>query len=273
MPANCAGAAVGGHAHQQAAGRRAPRDQPGPRRPAAFHQVRGAGGEVGERIRLVQLLALLVPAPAHLAAAADVRDREHEPAVQQRQPGRAEVRIDRALVAAVAVQQARGAAVPRRALRADQRDRDAGAVTGHRPLAVLLVVIGAERPASGGGQHRPPPEQGELPGRDVAVVHGLGRGQGFVPQPEPVRLVLRVRPRRHRVDRLGKRNLAGRAVAVDGQAGQPVAAVPHHHVPGEGVHARAAGCPRGGRSAAPSPAGGRSGRRPARSSPPGRCAG
>jgi len=49
--------------------------------------VLGTRDEVGEGVGLAQHLAVVVPAAAHLAAAADVRDRVAEAAVQQRQPG------------------------------------------------------------------------------------------------------------------------------------------------------------------------------------------
>ena len=123
-------------------------------RPAGLGQVPGAGDEVGERVLLVQQLAVGVPGPAHLAAAPDVRDRVDETAVEQGQHGDGEGRVAGELVAAVAVQQARRAAVARRALAADQRDRDPGAVEGHRPLPVLLVVIGPVGDAGRGGEYR-----------------------------------------------------------------------------------------------------------------------
>ena len=69
--------------------------------------------------------------PAHLAAAADVRDREDEAAVQQRQPGDGEPRVHAGLVGAVAVEDGRGGAVARRA----RRGRPARSAPGCRPAA------------------------------------------------------------------------------------------------------------------------------------------
>ena len=185
MPANASGAMVDHRAHQQPARRAAPRDQPAGRRPALIDQVPGTGHEVGERVGLVQHLAVVVPAAAHLAAAADMRDRVHEAPVEQRQPGDGKPRIHGDLVAAVAVEQARRAAVPRRAAPADQRDRNAGAVGGGRPLAALLVVrrvvCGRRCPAA------PAPAgaaQGQLAGAGVAVVDRVRGDQRGVVQPE-----------------------------------------------------------------------------------------
>src|SRR5579875_2670929 len=98
------------------------------------YQVLGAGDEVGEGVALAQHLAVVIPAAAELAAAADVRDRVHEAAVQQREPGNREARVPGDLVTAVPVEQQRRAAVARGALRAHQRDRYFRPVGGRRPL-------------------------------------------------------------------------------------------------------------------------------------------
>jgi len=47
----------------------------------------------GERIGLVQQLAILVPSATQFLAAADVRDRDDPAAIEQRQKVRAELRI------------------------------------------------------------------------------------------------------------------------------------------------------------------------------------
>jgi hypothetical protein len=73
----------------------------------ALHQQLRAGHEVGEGVALQQELAVLVPPPAHLAAAAHVRDGKHEAAVQQREPGAAEVGVVGDFVGAVGVEQQR----------------------------------------------------------------------------------------------------------------------------------------------------------------------
>src|SRR5258708_7115605 len=64
--------------------RPAPGDQPVRRRPAVRDQLPGADHEVGECVALGQQLALVVPGPPHLPAAAHVRDGEDEAPVQQR---------------------------------------------------------------------------------------------------------------------------------------------------------------------------------------------
>ena len=58
--------------------------------PPGLHQVVGGGDEVGERVGLGQLLAVVVPLTAQFTAAAHMGDREHHPAVQQAQPRDAE---------------------------------------------------------------------------------------------------------------------------------------------------------------------------------------
>ena len=68
-------------AHEQAAGRAAARDDLA--RPAGPPQVPGAGDEVGEGVLLAQQLAVLVPRPSHLAAAAHVGDGEPHPTVSR----------------------------------------------------------------------------------------------------------------------------------------------------------------------------------------------
>src|SRR6266705_5293586 len=117
----------------------------------------GARDEVAEGIRLAQQLSVVVPPAAHLAAAPDVRDRIAEAAVEQRKPRDGEAGVDGDLVAAIPVQQAWRAAIPRRSLPADQRDRDLGAVASGGPFPVLLVIGGILSGAVRARQHRPPP--------------------------------------------------------------------------------------------------------------------
>ena len=62
-------------------------------------------------LRLLQHLAVVVPVTAELASASDVGDGVYESAVDERKPDRGEHRVDRHLVGAVAVDQARCAAV------------------------------------------------------------------------------------------------------------------------------------------------------------------
>ena len=107
----------------------------------------GAGDEVGERVHLVLEPAVLVPLATHLAAAAHVRDREDEPAVEQREPRRPERRVGRDLVGAVAVEQRGRGAVERRVAPVHERDRDLRAVGRRRPESrrhVLRRVVAAE---------------------------------------------------------------------------------------------------------------------------------
>ena len=212
-------------AHQQAAGRAAPRDQPLRRRPALADQVPRARHEVGERVDLAQHLAVVVPPAAQFTAAADVRDRVAEPPVQQGQPRDREARVDRGLVAAVPVEDERRAAVARRARPADHRDRHPGPVRRGGPQPVLLVVGRVVFGPARQRQHRAAAQQGQLTRPGVAVVHRVGRDQGAVAQPVGPRAVLRVRPRRDPVDRLRKGDLVLAAVGPQHpQPGQPVLA-------------------------------------------------
>ncbi len=171
-------------AHQQAAGRAAPRDQPPRRRPALADQVPCARHEVGERVDLVQHLAVVVPPAAQLTPAADVRDRVAEPPVQQGQPRDREARVDRDLVAAVAVEDERGAAVARRA----RPGRPARSAPGCRPARWPTAGAARSRP----GRTRPRPAAAAPGGAaagsahrvcGVAVVHRVGRHQGAVAEP------------------------------------------------------------------------------------------
>ena len=100
-------------------------------------------------LRLVQQLAVVVPPAPELAAAADVRDREHHAAVEQAHPRRRERRVDRHLVRAVAVEQQR-AAGRRCGGRAGTRSRSGTRVPSARgrpepPALVLLGVVPGHR--------------------------------------------------------------------------------------------------------------------------------
>ena len=79
------------------AARGAPLDGDLPRAgPPRGHEVLRARHEVHEGVGLGLVLSLvLVPPLPHLAAAADVRDGVHHPAVEERQAPRVEVRVDR----------------------------------------------------------------------------------------------------------------------------------------------------------------------------------
>ena len=84
MAAEQVGAQVRDRAHEQPAGAPAARGEAVRARVALRDEVLGAGDEVGERVRLVlSSLPSSYQLAAELAAAAHVRDREHEAAVEQ----------------------------------------------------------------------------------------------------------------------------------------------------------------------------------------------
>ena len=66
-----------------------------------LHQVIGAVDEVGEGVLLVHHAAGLVPRLAHLTAAADVGDGEHDATIDQRKIVGVEADIDRDAVGSV----------------------------------------------------------------------------------------------------------------------------------------------------------------------------
>jgi hypothetical protein len=70
-------------ADQQTAGAAAEGHQVGRPGQPGTHQMLGDRDEIGETVRLVQQLAVLVPEPAQFPAAADMRDGEHHATVQQ----------------------------------------------------------------------------------------------------------------------------------------------------------------------------------------------
>ena len=189
MPRERVGRQVRDRAHQQAAGAAARARRAGPAlvQPSATRCAR-AGDEVGERVALGQHLALLVPVPAQLAAAADVRDGEDDAAVEQREPGHRELRVD---ARSRRSRSRRAARAPcrrrRRPLRCDERDRHPGAIVGGRPDPVLLVVGRVEVT-----EHRLLLEQRQRAGRDVVVVHGRRGDQRAVAQPQLAGRELRV---------------------------------------------------------------------------------
>ena len=80
------GALVDHGAHEQAAGAAALDQQPVGRGPLLADQELGAVDEVEERVPLLHQHAVVVPGLAQLVAAADVGDRDGDPAVEQAQP-------------------------------------------------------------------------------------------------------------------------------------------------------------------------------------------
>src|SRR5581483_11931313 len=81
-----------------------------------------------------------VPWLAKIAAAADVRDREDDAAIEQAEPVRAERRIDADAVGTVAVEQHRRGPVSPEALAVDDGDRDVRAIGGLGVEALGLVL-------------------------------------------------------------------------------------------------------------------------------------
>ena len=119
--------------------------------------------EVGEGVRLLQQLAVLVPRAAQLAAATHMGDDEHHAAVEQRQPRDREPWVLARFVGAVAVQQCRRGELEAGAV--DDRHRHPRAVRGDRPVAAFDVVLGAVV-----AEHRLFAQQRPLTGGEVDVV-------------------------------------------------------------------------------------------------------
>ena len=114
-------------------------------------QVVGARDEVGEGVRLVLELAVVVPGPAHLGAAAHVGDGEDPAPLEEREAQHREPRVARYAVGAVAVQQPGRGAVGATSRAVHDRDRHPGAVRRGRPLAALAVlreVVAVRGPAA-----------------------------------------------------------------------------------------------------------------------------
>ena len=122
------GPQIGDRTHQQPTGRAAMRDDFAGRRVALRAQEFRGRDEVRERIRLPQELAVLVPVPALLGAAADMRDRIDEATVDQRQPASRKRSRHRVAIGAVAIQQQRRRAVRLHVAAMQDRDRNGFAV-------------------------------------------------------------------------------------------------------------------------------------------------
>ena len=90
--------------------------------------ARAGGGEIVERVRLLLALAVEIPAPALVGAAADMRDGVDKAAIDQRQPVGGERGRHRHAVGAVAVEQQRRLAVAHQVLAMQDRDRHLRAV-------------------------------------------------------------------------------------------------------------------------------------------------
>jgi hypothetical protein len=195
--------------------------------------VLGGGDEVGERVRLVLELAVLVPVAAELAAPAHVRDREHHPALEQAEPRRRERRVDRDLVRAVAVQQHRRGPVDRHTAPVHHRDRHAGAVGGRRPLARALVLVRVVAAEDGLAlDHR------QRSGGEVVVERRERGDERRVLEPQRARVELGVGPDAGRVDGIGHLDLPVGIVdeATDADLLEPGRSLRDHQMVGERVH-------------------------------------
>ncbi len=165
-----------------------------------------------------------------------------EAPVQQRQPRDREPGIHRRLVAPGAVKHQRRAAVPRCPLAVDQRDGDAGAVGGDGPFPPLLEVPGVVAAGAGQREDRPALAQRQFAGQRIGVEDRVGGGERDVVQPELPGGILRVRPGRDLIQRLGEGDLLLAAVAAQQpQAGEAVPAEVHHEMVLECVRAQQPG--------------------------------
>ena len=176
MARNFSGPRLADGADQQSAGAAAPGRKPVVAGVAVFDQVVGAGKKVGESVDLGQGLALLVPGASQLAAAADMRDRVHDAAVEQREADDREARIHRGLVRAVAVEQGGRRAVQRDVGAADDGERHRRFRRRPRPAALLDIAVRLVGTEDRVVQDRGALEQAQLAGGQVVVVDRL-RGQ------------------------------------------------------------------------------------------------
>jgi hypothetical protein len=183
-------------------------------------------------LRFLQVLAVGVPAPSHLAPAPDVGDGEHEAAVEQAEPQRREAGVHARLVGAVAVEQRRVVARRLDVGPAHDGHGHAGAVLGGGPQALGDVGAGVVAP-----EHGLLLEQAALPGVHVVVEH-RGRGDhGGVAVAEHRGVELGVGPGAGGRDLLRLLDHVVRAVVprADPDATQAVRPLEQHEVAGEGV--------------------------------------
>ena len=174
--------AVGDRAHQHAAGAAAMADDAFCAGVFRIDQRPGAGGEIVKAVGLLLALAVEIPAPALVGAAADMGDGIDEAAVDQRQPVGVERGRHRHAVGAVAVKQQRRAAIARKILAMQDRHRHLGAVMRRRHDARGDVVGGI------------------MAGRNL-----LALAQG----PRPLRHVVVIDLRRRRHRRIGEPQIRG----------------------------------------------------------------
>src|SRR5207253_8145639 len=160
--------------------------------------VLGGGDEVGEGGALVQQPALLVPGPSHLAPAPYVGHGVEEAAVDQREAGGSEERVQAHLVGAVAVEEGGPGPVPGPVAAVEDGDGDAGPVLGRGPQP-LADVVGRVVAA----QHRFLFEHDPLTAVEVVVDDGPGGYQAAVPATEDRAVDLVVLPHPGGVDGFG----------------------------------------------------------------------
>src|SRR5690606_10216555 len=84
------------------------------------HQMAGAGDEIGEGVGLLLALAVIIPGPALVLAAADMGDGIDEAAIDERKRVRAESGRNGDAIGAIAVEQAGGRAVEREIAAVDE---------------------------------------------------------------------------------------------------------------------------------------------------------
>jgi len=192
---------VGDRAHQQPAGAAAHCRHALRVGIAFLHQEARDVDEVVEGVALPEELAVLVPAPAHLLAAAHVRERVDEAAVEQRQPRDRERRVHGRPVRAVGVLQHRRAAVLPEPDAVDERHRHLRAVARLGPHELGPVVRGIEV-----AEHRGALPELPLAGLDVVVVDRRRRRERGVLVAHDLGVELRVLVEARRVGRLVRRD-------------------------------------------------------------------
>ena len=191
--------------------------------------ARRAGREIVEAVGLLLALAVEIPAPALVGAAADMRDGVDKAAIDQRQPVGGERGRHRHAVGAVAIQQQRRAAVAHEILGVQDRHRHLGAVMRGRHDAggdvVGRIMAGRDFLALA---------QGARAARHVVIVDFRRRRHRRIGKAQVggVEFVAA-----HGVQRIGglvERDgvfFAGREVADD-DGGQRVGALQPHHMAG-----------------------------------------
>ena len=128
--------------------------------------------EIGERIHLVELAAVVVPGAAHFLAAAHMGDGIDEAAVDQAQARRRKARVGGQAVRAIGVLQQRRGAIAHEALAVHQRYGNSRAVARRGEQEFGSIVRGIEA-----ADDRIALQQNLLAGAHVVVVEGGRRGE------------------------------------------------------------------------------------------------